>query len=146
VVGVIIIGGIAMAVIVGASFGKARTKARTASCMSNVKQLALGHLMFAQDHQQTFPNSATWKDEVMPYIKNRQILVCPGSNRGEGSYEMNPQLSNMKLERILRPAETPLIYDAGFPHGDPPHPDGWVVAFADGHAKRIPPSEAAAYR
>lgn len=146
VVGVIVIGAVMMAVALGTTFGKARGKARTSSCMSNVKQLALGHLMFAQDHQQTFPNSATWKDEVMPYIKNRKILVCPASNRGEDSYEMNPELSNMKLGQILRPAETPLIYDAGFPNGDPPHRDGWVVAFADGHAKRISASEAARYR
>lgn len=146
VVAVMLIGGGLMVAVLGSTFGKARGRARSASCLSNLKQLALAQLMFAQDHQETFPNSATWKDEVLPYTKNRQLLVCPAGNRGEDSYEMNPQVSNMKLAQITRPAETLLMYEAGFPHGDPPHREGWGVAFVDGHCKVISPSAAAAYR
>ena len=33
-------------------FAKAREKARTASCQSNLKQLALGAMMYAQDYDE----------------------------------------------------------------------------------------------
>jgi len=36
-------------------FAKAREKARQASCVSNVKQLALSVIMYAQDYDETFP-------------------------------------------------------------------------------------------
>ncbi|HJN15562.1 MAG TPA: DUF1559 domain-containing protein, partial [Armatimonadota bacterium] len=85
-------------------FAKAREKARQASCTSNVKQIALGMLMYAQDYDEKFgycctyrPRSANqglnlrphWRPSsnnssdirynglAMPYIKNRQIYVCP---------------------------------------------------------------------
>ena len=38
-------------------FGKAREKARQASCLSNVKQLSLGILMYTEDYDETFPAS-----------------------------------------------------------------------------------------
>ncbi len=41
-------------------FAKAREKARTSSCQSNLKQLALGMIMYNQDYDETFP----------PYISN----------------------------------------------------------------------------
>jgi len=36
-------------------FAKAREKARQASCTSNVKQLALGALMYIQDYDEQYP-------------------------------------------------------------------------------------------
>src|SRR5512141_1862141 len=38
-------------------FAKAREKARAASCMSNLKQIALATLMYVQDYDQVFPSS-----------------------------------------------------------------------------------------
>lgn len=34
-------------------FAQAREKARAVSCLSNVKQLGLAHLMYAQDYDET---------------------------------------------------------------------------------------------
>src|SRR5689334_17839448 len=36
-------------------FAQAREKARSASCLSNLKQLSLGMTMYAQDYDETFP-------------------------------------------------------------------------------------------
>ena len=38
-------------------FARAREKARAASCMSNLKQLGLGMIMYVQDYDQCFPDS-----------------------------------------------------------------------------------------
>src|SRR5437762_6179565 len=36
-------------------FAQAREKARQATCISNLKQLALAYLMYAQDHDEVLP-------------------------------------------------------------------------------------------
>ena len=77
-------------------------KARTSSCQSNLKQLTLGLLMYAQDYDETFmgyaasplPGGATfpyldggtgtnitWMVRAYPYVKNFQVFSCPSDTR-----------------------------------------------------------------
>jgi prepilin-type N-terminal cleavage/methylation domain-containing protein/prepilin-type processing-associated H-X9-DG protein len=66
-------------------FAQAREKARSISCLSNVKEEALGVLMYAQDYDENYPygidNSwdwnVTWPELTQPYIKSTQIFKCP---------------------------------------------------------------------
>jgi len=70
-------------------FAKAREKARQASCQSNLKQLALASLMYAQDYDGIVPGwnfgsncsnpgvGAWWKHVIYPYVKNGQLYICP---------------------------------------------------------------------
>ena len=67
-------------------FARAREKARQASCMSNLKQIALGALMYAQDYDEKLASdlfgggtnySGRWFLRVYPYIKNLQLYTCP---------------------------------------------------------------------
>jgi prepilin-type N-terminal cleavage/methylation domain-containing protein/prepilin-type processing-associated H-X9-DG protein len=73
-------------------FAKAREKARQTSCLSNMKQLGLGFMMYAQDFDETFPQWKTqggcspapqvvfmWKHVIFPYVKNSQMYICPSS-------------------------------------------------------------------
>jgi len=64
-------------------FAKAREKARQSSCQSNVKQIALGALQYAQDYDEIHIRSTTgtlaWGDSVQPYLKSEQLLNCPSS-------------------------------------------------------------------
>ncbi len=70
-------------------FARAREKARQASCSSNLKQIAIGILMYAQDYDEMFPLLAPYnpapcqaylQDNLDPYLKNRQIWMCPSAN------------------------------------------------------------------
>jgi prepilin-type N-terminal cleavage/methylation domain-containing protein/prepilin-type processing-associated H-X9-DG protein len=87
-------------------FARAREKARQTSCLNNVKQMALGMLMYAQDYDETFTPyrygegarwtdtpvvegfnyhstygySNTWPSFIYPYINNVQVFVCPSTN------------------------------------------------------------------
>ncbi|HSV75382.1 MAG TPA: DUF1559 domain-containing protein [Chthonomonadales bacterium] len=80
-------------------FAQAREKARAASCLSNTKQFALSTLMYVQDYDETFPQSAysldnpvlvpgsgdrvfTVFEAVAPYMRNTGILVCPSHRPG----------------------------------------------------------------
>jgi prepilin-type N-terminal cleavage/methylation domain-containing protein/prepilin-type processing-associated H-X9-DG protein len=64
-------------------FARAREKARTASCQSNLKQLSLAYLMYAQDYDERlpamrlFPIPMYWYDLIRPYTKSDQLLACP---------------------------------------------------------------------
>jgi prepilin-type N-terminal cleavage/methylation domain-containing protein/prepilin-type processing-associated H-X9-DG protein len=82
-------------------FARAREKARQASCSSNLKQLALAFLMYAQDYDEklpgqnlahypggptAYPNDACCVERniawaiTQPYIKNAQVLLCPSED------------------------------------------------------------------
>ncbi|MEJ5251747.1 MAG: DUF1559 domain-containing protein [Chthonomonadetes bacterium] len=73
-------------------FAQAREKARQASCISNMKQIALAKLMYAQDYDETLPlnrifsfdpdlSYVTWRCVVQPYIKNEGAWICPSAPR-----------------------------------------------------------------
>ena len=85
-------------------FAQARAKARSITCVSNVKQAALGVLMYVQDYDEMLPqldndrtaghtpdwgnpgNIQTWGNHmflgvVQPYIKNWQLTVCPEAGK-----------------------------------------------------------------
>ena len=71
-------------------FSRAREQARKTSCLSNVKQIGLACHMYAGDHDELFPCDyyacnphLRFVNQVMPYMKNMQILYCP-SARGTG--------------------------------------------------------------
>jgi len=84
-------------------FAKAREKARQTSCLSNIKQLGLGVLMYAQDYDEVFPlyqptepvynyPYCYWDDLLGPYINNDQLWVCP-TTKLNPSYYPNLYLS-----------------------------------------------------
>jgi len=63
-------------------FAKARAKARQTACLSNIKQISLALMMYAQDYDEAYPvvNEATgydWWPTLQPYVKNAQMFRCP---------------------------------------------------------------------
>ena len=73
-----------LAAILFPAFARARENARRASCQSNLKQLGLGFIQYAQDYDEKLPVSISgaytgcnWSSQIYPYTKNVQILTCP---------------------------------------------------------------------
>lgn len=64
-------------------FATAREKARQSSCASNMKQLALATLQYAQDYDECWPNTNGnsgyygWAGKVYPFIKVTGVFTCP---------------------------------------------------------------------
>ena len=58
-------------------FARAREKARQASCQSNLKQIALAQLMYAQDYDEMYTGRAYVFQRLQPYINNMQVGQCP---------------------------------------------------------------------
>jgi prepilin-type N-terminal cleavage/methylation domain-containing protein/prepilin-type processing-associated H-X9-DG protein len=109
-------------------FARAREKARQANCLSNVKQMTLGALMYVQDYDERFPRyflpypSQTgrqwyWTQTnggglIDPYIKNAQISRCPSYIAKTYGYGWNNCVDhNVALSTVNKPAEIILIGD-----------------------------------
>jgi prepilin-type N-terminal cleavage/methylation domain-containing protein/prepilin-type processing-associated H-X9-DG protein len=73
-------------------FAQAREKARQTACLSNMKQLATGIMMYVQDYDETmipgqitspgvaFPNDKRmWPELVQAYTKNWGVVRCPSA-------------------------------------------------------------------
>jgi prepilin-type N-terminal cleavage/methylation domain-containing protein/prepilin-type processing-associated H-X9-DG protein len=59
-------------------FARARAKARQSSCLSNVKQIGLALMMYAQDNDERYPRTGgAWWQPLMPYVKNEQVFRTP---------------------------------------------------------------------
>ena len=89
-------------------FARARENARRSSCQSNMKQITLGWLQYAQDydghliHLTAYPDGNTsYTKWVEPYLKSAQIYQCPSGK--ESTLVDNP----------LTPAYGMPAYNAG---------------------------------
>ncbi len=83
-------------------FARARENARRSSCVSNLKQMGLGFMMYSQDFDEHMPNAFNtypssgayrmpngnpasaaaqpWYSLIYPYLKNWQLLNCPSAH------------------------------------------------------------------
>ncbi len=80
-------------------FARAREKARQTSCLSNLKQIGMATMMYAQDYDELYPYDAQprgvdpgsgrenmWDGSpyvavLQPYCGNRQLWFCPSAPR-----------------------------------------------------------------
>ncbi len=119
-------------------FARAREKARQSSCLSNVKQIVLAGMMYAQDYDEKFAHynisgqyyyeydqdyhPGMWYKTLQPYIKNEQIYHCPsyGYVRAPDRYDddtsgygYNRYIDGESMADFEYPAETVMLADAG---------------------------------
>lgn len=88
-------------------FGRARENARRSSCQSNLKQIGLGVLQYAQDYDERYPPAANYSDTtqvfngggkdkavwfvlVQPYVKSTQVFKCPSNTFDTQVYSAEP--------------------------------------------------------
>jgi prepilin-type N-terminal cleavage/methylation domain len=77
-------------------FAQAREKARTTSCLSNLKQIGTAELMYMQDYDQAIHEflsggatghatiiQKTYAELLQPYTKNIGVFACPSSQLSE---------------------------------------------------------------
>jgi prepilin-type N-terminal cleavage/methylation domain-containing protein len=120
-------------------FAKVREKARQTACLSNEKQIGLAYMQYVQDYDETFEFSQTfgvagagWAGRVYPYVKSKQVYICPddgwarpGWKPNIVSYAQNTNLSASKpwwdwpsqgmgtatLATLTAPSNTVLAYE-----------------------------------
>lgn len=130
---------------------EARKKARETACMSNLKQIAIAAMMFAQDYNDKFAfQPATFRKALVPYIKNDAVFRCPEHTKGGAvaspSYAMNSYLAGKAPARLKTPARTVLFFEAAAGKMDFRHGGRACVAYADGHVGLVTPEQAKTLR
>jgi prepilin-type N-terminal cleavage/methylation domain-containing protein/prepilin-type processing-associated H-X9-DG protein len=86
-------------------FARARENARRTSCLSNLKQIALGMMQYTQDNDERHPkaftalpagtippdgevffaNWASWHQVIFPYVKSHDLFFCPNTPSFKGA-------------------------------------------------------------
>jgi prepilin-type N-terminal cleavage/methylation domain-containing protein/prepilin-type processing-associated H-X9-DG protein len=122
-------------------FARARENARRASCLSNLKQIGLGVMMYTQDYDEKYPPTYItttqnpsptgakpwsngvwfWEEIIYPYTKSTQIYFCPSANVTTTTpYEYNYGANQLVLyptpismASVTSAAGTYMIMDAG---------------------------------
>jgi len=128
-------------------FASAQAKARSSACLSNIKQIGLGIMMYTEDYDGTFPlrqyycsvptppglgylsRRWGWYNIVYPYVKNADVFNCPDGIQGyksypyQGHYGMNVHLTGIGAPWTSSPAPR---------HSDIPAPADLLMAFDSG--------------
>lgn len=136
---------------------KAREAARTTTSLSNLRQIALAIIMYAQAHNNRLPDADRWVDEVLPLWldpkaspaekerSTKSLFRDPSAPEGqEWTYAFNRNLSGLPLSSLKNPAGTVLVFEsttgaknAADTGQSLPHPgwhnDGSDLSFVDGH-------------
>jgi prepilin-type N-terminal cleavage/methylation domain-containing protein/prepilin-type processing-associated H-X9-DG protein len=104
-------------------FARARENARRSACMSNLKQLGLGVLQYAQDYDEKFPVYRTvgqegWALGIQPYIKSWQLFYCPSVS---GNYNGSANIVHYSYNIFVggyKPGSTPPFVGVGLAEMD----------------------------
>lgn len=128
-------------------FAQAREKARQTACLSSMKQINTGLLMYAQDNDEMLTadvvspsinggnsRSVPYDRQIAPYVKSDAVYVCPGdtANRAtpannddlwDGSYKNKFLKRSYAITNILRTQE-------GLDRGESPDKNSGMVDHA----------------
>src|SRR5687768_1533382 len=147
-------------------FAQAREKARQTSCLSNMKQLTLGTLMYNQDYDELWPltvpdgqrtawttpadrtaasalgmarRMSFWTNSVHPYVKNWGIYDCPSAE--ERSDQTGITRAQARGFGLAQPMNG---YLHRWPMAGSPAP-AIVIAFSEGFGKGTLPGFGATF-
>jgi hypothetical protein len=97
-----------------------REAGRTSICLTNIKQMAQGMQMYAQDYDDRFPVASSWMDGAASYAENggtkdKAIFQCPTVKvvqPNDFGYAFNSKLAGKPQSKITAQAVTQLVYDS----------------------------------
>ncbi len=146
-------------------FAAMREHARGLASLSNLRQIGLALIMYAQSNGGRLPDADGWVDAILPQwddVKDKgfhaeALFRDPTAPESEPwNYAFNRALSGVRLADIKDPAATVLVFEsvAGVKNAADMgqslprpgrHSGGDYFVFADGHAKWLPDGAKAVY-
>jgi len=133
-------------------FAKAREKARQTKCISNVRQIAMASLMYAQENNERLPvSSAFWSSIGVPSA----VFVCPTKKTLSNGYVFTDVWNNLSLGEMPSAESCILVSDGEMKSAsiiagavanvayvdaldyDLRHDKKYVVGCADGHVQML---------
>ena len=140
------------------ALAKAKQRAQTINCVSQMKQLALGIRLYSNDNKDTFPTADTWCDSIQTYVSNPRTFQCKADTTGQlCSYALNKKVAGKKEGNI--DPRTVLLFEVDASGGgwnasggpelmmrQSRHGQTVVVGFADGSVQQMRASQVSTLR
>jgi hypothetical protein len=123
------------------SLNLARRAAESTQSLSNVKQLAIATIMYANDHNERLPAASRFKVSIMPYLRNSEVFTAPGATKGTVGYFFEPRLSGWRFSAIPNLSATAMILQGTPKKTAFPYRGRTPLGYADGHVKMVPPAD-----
>src|SRR6476620_7357329 len=106
------------------ALNKARAQSKAVACLSNVRMISTGALMYANDYKAYIGYPPDRKAALFPYLKQgksnldvtaRQVWNCPANDNldVECSYGFNTTLNWVRITKVHRWSEKVALCDAG---------------------------------
>lgn len=111
-------------------FAKAREQGKSASCLSNLKQIGLGLVAYTTDFDETEPCGVDrygrmngWIEQIYPYIGSDSVFHCPddptanagssyGINANLGIITSNPMPAQaLNIGKLKSPSNTVMLFE-----------------------------------
>lgn len=114
----------------------AKQSARRSQCVSNLRQVGIAIRMYVQDNNGGYPKlyatlgvvrrvappGEGWMDMARPYLRSKQVLICPSHPLQVPSYGFNVLLSHigelyprltapLRESQVTQPSDTLLCFD-----------------------------------
>ncbi len=117
-------------------YGRSTEAANRTVCRNNLRHLAQALELYAQDHDEHYPDGERWVRHVAVYTDTLAVFFCPSDDRPRPKREhAETHVSYWYLQpsRSQEPASTPVFGDVLYSNGVGNHEDGGNVAYLDGH-------------
>jgi prepilin-type processing-associated H-X9-DG protein len=119
-------------------------------CISNLKKIGLGMMMYVQDYDEKYPQSRDWNQSLEPYLKDNLLYNCPTIQPLSYGYAYNSAIESVHQGEIENATSVVALFDsqqitknASGGLNDVAYRHKWLsgsganVAFADGHVRFI---------
>ena len=120
-------------------------------CQEHLRALSQGLTDYANEHDGKLPEAATWCDDILPYVLDRENFSCPAAAGFECAYAYNSDVAGQELPKdwqarreVVLLFESDLgVWNAAAPAADMPtelkrHTQGLNIATAEGNTITIP--------
>ena len=125
------------------ALNQARDRARTAACISNLKQISLGLMMYANDNKEHFPAPNGYRGLQLlidnEYLTDMSTYSCPSSTVSYQGKKLTSECPYIyvggalgAINKLKNPSRIPVVFERP---GN--HKKYAVVAFADGHVETV---------
>ena len=98
---------------------------------STRRNIAVSLQMYAADNDDCLPSAEGWRDQVMEYLRDEEVLLCMESTGHRYSYAYNQRVAGLALGRMAAPEKTVTFFEtdardptAGGPDLLPDEPKG----------------------
>ncbi len=133
---------------------KARAEAVKMVSLSNLRQIGLAVVVYAQSHGGRLPDADHWVDEIAPTLGDEKALRSLMWDRAAPptqpyGYAFNRSLSGVNLATLKDPAQVAMVFESTLGHRNAAdtgqsvpspgrHEGGTHYVFADGRARWVP--------